>query len=61
MLNYKSKPKEVDEFMNKWQKKAEYWFIKNISKQYDSYQSFINAMLSDAFHKRKTIISDYVE
>lgn len=61
MLNYKSKPKEVDEFMNKWQKKAEYWFIKNISKQYDCYQSFINAMLSKAFHGRKTIISDYVE
>ena len=34
MLNYKSKPKEDDEFMNKWQKKAEYWFIKKISKKH---------------------------
>ena len=61
MLNYKSKPKEVDEFMNKWQKKAEYWFIKNVSKQCGSYQSFIDTMLTKAFQERKTVVSDYVE
>ena len=61
MLNYKSKPKEVDEFMNKWQKKAEYWFIKNVSRKFGDYQSFIDDMLSRSFNERKTIVSDYVE
>ena len=61
MLNYKSKPKEVDEFMNKWQKKAEYWFIKYVSRKFGDYQSFIDDMLSRSFNERKTIVSDYVE
>ena len=61
MLNYKSQPKEVDKFMEKWQEKAEYWFIKYVSRKFGDYQSFIDDMLSRSFNERKTIVSDYVE
>lgn len=61
MLNYKSKPKEVEKFMEKWQDKAEYWFVKDVSRKFGDYDSFINDMLSRSFNERRTIVGDYVK
>ena len=55
MLNYKSQPKEVEKFMEKWQDKAEYWFVKDVSRKFGDYDSFINDMLSRSFNERRTI------